>query len=405
MVSLNKTVDVAVSYGWNRVAYNMVRALALNGLKVAVGDCSLMAMSKASRYCAGSFQYRSFYRQSQDFIMDLESAFDQFKPKVYLPSHEETFVVARYLGRLQKTGVKIPVADFNAIRTLHRKDLLAVEAQKLGIPMPKTFKLGQLDELKNIWTEAGKKGRVVIKLLNTNSAKGVFYANSFEQLKGICEGLIVDGKLLKENYPLIQEYVQGAGYGVSMLFNHGVLKAKFTHKRLREKLTTGGTSTVRISTENVELESYAEMLLKSMGWHGVAMVEFKYNEATKCGWLIEVNPRFWGSLALAIHAGVNFPVLSYKMALNGDVDPVMDYKKGVISRWILGDVLAALDCMKSRKKMFNIMEFRGKGVNFDDFYADDLLPFFAQCGYYATKFLRGAKLNPTEDAILDIDRI
>ena len=33
--------------------------------------------------------------------------------------------------------------------------------------------------------------------------------------------------------------------------------------------------------------------------------------------LIEVNPRFWGSLALAIYAGIDFPYLLYKLAMEG----------------------------------------------------------------------------------------
>lgn len=398
-----KTVDVMVTYGWNRVAYNMLRALAANGLRVAVGDNSSFAMAKASRYCAGTFNYRSFYQQPLDFISDLEAAFYRFRPKVYLPSHEETFVVARYMDRLKKTGVKIPIADFDTLRILHRKDLLTAEAQKLGIPVPMTFKLGHADQLKHIWSEAGKGGCVVIKQLNTNSAKGVFYARSFKQMETICRN--ISRGLAQEDYPIIQEYVEGAGYGVSMLFNHGVLKAKFTHKRLREKTFTGGTSTVRVSTENAELENYAERLLSQMKWHGVAMVEFKYNESLKRGWLIEVNPRFWGSLALAIHSGVNFPLLLYKMTINGDVAPVKAYQQGVVSRWILGDVLAALDCLMNKQKMFNIFQFSGKGVYHDDLYFDDPLPFFAQGGYYAAKFLKGFKFNPTENAILDIDRI
>ncbi len=398
-----RMVDVVVTYGWNRVAYNMLRALTSHGVRVAIGDTATTAMAKKSRYCSETFQYRSFYTRPQDFVGDLETVFRRLRPKVYLPSHEETFVVARYIDRLRKTGVKIPIADFDLLRTLHRKDLMAVVAQKLGIPTPKTVKLKSLSELGRVWEEAGQGGCVVVKALNTNSSKGVFYARSLEELKTICGGIIRG--LAKENYPIVQEYVEGAGYGVSMLFNHGVLKAKFTHKRLREKLSTGGTSTVRISTENAELERLAEKLLGSMKWHGVAMVEFKYNESTKRGWLIEVNPRFWGSLALAIHSGVNFPYLLYKMALDEEFVPVFDYKKGVVSRWILGDVLAALDCLKNRQKMFNVMDFTGENINYDDLYKDDPGPFFAQCGYYAMKFLSNFKINPTEEAILDIDRI
>jgi hypothetical protein len=57
----------------------------------------------------------------------LRSALDRLKPKVYLPSHEETFVIARYIDWLKKTGVKIPVAGFNVLRLLHRKDLMAAD--------------------------------------------------------------------------------------------------------------------------------------------------------------------------------------------------------------------------------------------------------------------------------------
>jgi hypothetical protein len=93
------------------------------------------------------------------------------------------------------------------------------------------------------------------------------------------------------------------------------------------------------------------------------------------------------------------------MTIDGDVGPVLASKPGVVSRWILGDVLAALDCVMNKQKMFNIFQFTGKGVYYDDFYLDDPLPFFAQGGYYAAKFLKGFKFNPTEDSVLDIDRI
>lgn len=398
-----RRIDVLLTYGWNRVAYNMLRALAAEGLNVAVGDASPFAMAKASRFCSRSFKYRSFYSDPLGFVEDLESQLLRFKPQVYLPSHEETFVVAKYVERLRRTGARIPVPEFSALRTLHRKDLLVDEARKLEIPVPKTVHFKSLSELKNVWAELASEDGVVVKMLNTNSSKGVFYARTYAELDRMCRALTKN--LPKEDYPIIQEYVGGAGYGVSMLFNNGELRAKFTHKRLREKLATGGTSTVRVSTENPILERYAERLLSSQKWTGVAMVEFKYDDASNRGWLIEVNPRFWGSLALPIHSGVNFPYLLYKMARDGDVAPVLKYRQGVVSRWILGDILATIDSFKSGNKMFNPFLPFGKNVYFDDFYWDDPLPFLAQCGYYAAKFLDGFKLNPIKDSILNIDKI
>ena len=51
----------------------------------------------------------------------------------------------------------------------------------------------------------------------------------------------------------------------------------------------------------------AEKLLIALHWHGVAMVEFKLDGQGQY-WLMEINPRLWGSLALSIDAGVDFPM-------------------------------------------------------------------------------------------------
>ncbi len=55
-------------------------------------------------------------------------------------------------------------------------------------------------------------------------------------------------------------------------------------------------------------------LLKSLNWIGVAMAEFKVDPRDGIPKLMEVNPRFWGSLHLAIVSGVDFPYLILKMA-------------------------------------------------------------------------------------------
>src|SRR5437868_544478 len=52
---------------------------------------------------------------------------------------------------------------------------------------------------------------------------------------------------------------------------------------------------------------------------------------------MEVNGRFWNSLALPCYAGVDFPALLAQMARDGDVPPVTSYRSGVRCRWFLGD--------------------------------------------------------------------
>lgn len=407
---INKTdqgsVDVAITYAWNRVAYNVLRSLSAQGLQVAVGDAQNLAMAKKSKFCQCAFTYPCFYDNSKAFIDHLKTTFKLLKPKVYLPLHEEIFIVAKYIDELKDSNVIIPIHDFATLRAVHKKDSFVEIARSLDLPVPKTFKPKKISELQSIWQQLQQTGKVVIKSINSNSSKGVYYATSFEELNSIYQGLVNDNKLDIEQYPIIQEYVPGAGYGVSMLFNHGTIRARFTHRRLRAKIATGGTSTKRISTKNSLIENYAEKLLTFLNWHGVAMVEFIVNETTGQAWLIEVNPRFWGSLALAIHSGVDFPYLLYKMAVAGDVSPVLEYKEGVVTRWLLGDLLATMSSIKAEKSLrplCNFFDFRQE--NYDDLYWNDLWPFFIQGAYYLNKFIRTTSLNPTEKALLDIDKI
>ncbi len=395
-------MDVLITYGWNRVAYNVLRSLGKKGLKVCVGDTSKLCMSFWSRYAAEKFLYRSFYANPHEFIASLKEAFVKYKPKVYIPIHEETFVVAKYIDELKDTKVAIPISDFDTLKTLHMKNSLINLASRLEIPVPKSIQPKDLSDVREFSKEVGFP--VVIKMINTNSAKGVFYAYSQSELLDIYSKLIQN--LDTDQFPILQEYVRGSGYGVSLLLNRGNVRALFTHKRLREKIASGGTSTKRVSTKNNVLEEYAIRLLSEVKYHGVAMVEFKYDENNKKGWLIEVNPRFWGSLALAIHAGVDFPYLLYRMALDGDVEPVFNYEDGVVVRWILGDMLATLSYIKSQKRLKPLFDFFNfKGERFDDFYLDDPVPFFAECAYYLAKFLRTKSTNPTYEAMIEVNKI
>jgi biotin carboxylase len=44
-----------------------------------------------------------------------------------------------------------------------------------------------------------------------------------------------------------------------------------------------------------------------MHWQGVAMLEYRWDQESEEFFLIEMNGRFWGSLHLALYAGVDFP--------------------------------------------------------------------------------------------------
>jgi predicted ATP-grasp superfamily ATP-dependent carboligase len=77
------------------------------------------------------------------------------------------------------------------------------------------------------------------------------------------------------------------------------------HRRIREYPITGGASTAAESFYDPALRDLRLTLLRALNWHGVAMVEFKKDQRDGTHKLI--NAKFWGSLDLAIAAGVDFP--------------------------------------------------------------------------------------------------
>jgi predicted ATP-grasp superfamily ATP-dependent carboligase len=191
---------------------------------------------------------------------------------------------------------------------------------------------------------------------------------------------------------LIQERVpaQGRGQGVSVLMDSsGECVAAFAHERLQQYPNSGGPSTDRRSIHAPALVEKSLQLLKRLEWRGIAMVEWKVDPRDNQPKLMEINPRFWGSLELAVRSGVDFPVLYARAALGEKSVPVTSYAAGVRCRWIVpGEILRYLTQANGARE--GILGFlRGLPSTAEEWDARDLT------GTLATLVCTAAKaLNP-----------
>jgi predicted ATP-grasp superfamily ATP-dependent carboligase len=150
---------------------------------------------------------------------------------------------------------------------------------------------------------------------------------------------------------LLQQRIVGPGIGIFLLLWDGKQAAQFAHRRLCEKPPSGGVSVYRESIAVDEaLRDQSRALLEHFAWRGVAMVEYKRDMETGRAYLMEVNGRFWGSLQLAIDAGVDFPRLLAACALAQHVEPVTTYRIGVRSRWWWGQIDHLIGRLRKRGK-------------------------------------------------------
>jgi len=214
-------------------------------------------------------------------------------------------------------------------------------AGTLDIPVPKTRLATNIDEALAAAKDIGwpvvlkpQSSRVYRRALKTGdqgkvAAFGVSYAADPETLTAQV------GHLEGRSGVLVQEYCRGTGFGIELLMDRGQPLAAFQHRRVREVPITGGASSYRDSVRVDEvLLADAVRLLGALDWTGLAMVEFKAGNTGRT--LMEVNGRIWGSLPLAVKAGMDFPARLVDLCLNGSSDARggldTTYQVGVRSR-------------------------------------------------------------------------
>jgi predicted ATP-grasp superfamily ATP-dependent carboligase len=189
-------------------------------------------------------------------------------------------------------------------------------------------------------------------------------------------------------FPLIQEWIPDGGdtFGISALFDEASrVKAAFVHKKLRMYPVQGGPSTLREGIEHPQVMELGLSLLKSLNWVGVAMVEFKVDPRDGIPKLMEINPRFWGSLHLAIISGVDFPYLILKMARGEKFEPVLHYQVGKRCRWLLfGDILHFLRNPNRFHLRPSFFRFSEPNTSYDIISKDDPLPILGAMATFFT---------------------
>jgi protein-tyrosine-phosphatase/predicted ATP-grasp superfamily ATP-dependent carboligase len=121
---------------------------------------------------------------------------------------------------------------------------------------------------------------------------------------------------------IAQERIPGSGAGAFLLRFNGKTRLSFAHRRLHEVPYTGGMSSFREGCHDPELVRLADLLLGAIDYDGVAMVEFRRSARDGTPYFLEINGRFWGSLALALHSGVDFPAALIECYQRGDCSGV-----------------------------------------------------------------------------------
>ena len=346
--------DVLITDGDQRVALEIVRSLGEAGLKVVVSELdtnSSKPLSAASKYCCDFISVPSY--SCNDFLELCTQC------EVVIPVSTNTIIQC-----LKNASAKYPdrflLPSTELFNKVNDKYSLSKIAKKIGVVVPKSIEICEEADCVNAAAAIGYP--VVLKLCND---EGMFLSpgdryrivSSEAELGNAWRALSQHGKEI-----LMQEYIIGVGVGLSAVYDkkHSCVMS-FQHKRLREYPIDGGPSTYCESINQKNIGDVGRKLLDALEWTGPAMVEFKYDYNSQRLVLLEINPRYWGSLPLARKSGLNFPLAHFNLIAEKVFETPLEYQEGRKLKFFITDLIATLKEMsRSRNYIKGFLSYIGE---------------------------------------------
>ena len=359
-------VNLLVFDGGNQNTLAIVRHLGSynKDLKIHVIAYNKISLATFSKYVFKRHILPSLKKSLKEFKTELLKIIRDEKIDLLMPVGSNSFSFCNNEIEVQQSA-KIILPPKESFIIAESKNLTQELAIKLNIPVPKSFIVKDIKDL----NKQPFAFPVVIKAPFEMGKNVVEYAKNQHELEEKFSIMCKQYNFAYPDFPILQEYINGDGYGYFAYYQNGVNKCSFMHRRLREFPVTGGASTCAESIENEELKKLSETLLKPLNWNGPVMVEFKKDNNTNELKLMEINPKFWGSLELAVVSGVNFPQMVLNDLTNTPQQFPNTFKK-VKFQWLINGELLHL-CYRPKNTFKIIIDlFRSK----NDIWLRDIVP-------------------------------
>jgi predicted ATP-grasp superfamily ATP-dependent carboligase len=327
--------------GWNCLA--AARSLGLKGIEVIAGDEYPFSPTSFSKYTKATFRYPNPDHDPEGFLNTLERVIREYKVDgeeyALIPFHKETYFISRHRARFEPL-IKMAIPTIEQIDQVDDKGTLALLCQKRGLPIPETAVVDSREEF--VQRAQSFPYPAFVKVRRSAAAVGVKKVDNAAEAAAAFDHFVQHYQLNANQCPLLQQGVPGDDYCTTFLFDHGQLRATMTYHNLRTYPVKSGTGVLRETVAAPAMERTGEALLSSLGWHGVAEVDFRWDGKQAEPLLIEVNPRFWGGLPQSVASGWDYPYLLFRLAVDGTVAPVDPHDSSVKTETPIMALLATL---------------------------------------------------------------
>lgn len=318
----------------------VVRSIGKHGMRTIVGEKTRYHTSGFSKYADKTVVYPDPTLYPEQFYEWLCETIIREKVDFLFPMDDDVMDVVVSKQEELKRLCRILGPSLESYRVAADKSLTMRLAKDRNVPYPRTAETSfgpqfSSDELLTLTAEMDYP--LCIKPRIGSGSRGVRFANDAAELVSLF-------KEIHQSYPnpLIQEAVSNGGkYGVCLCYdrNH-MIRAAFVQKELRNFPDERGPSIVRESVHHKKMLEYTKRLMDGIPWSGVVEVDYMIDSRTGEPKLMEINPRYWASLHLAVESGVDFPWMHFQLGMDTDAEPMLAYEAGILGRQLLpGDLM------------------------------------------------------------------
>jgi predicted ATP-grasp superfamily ATP-dependent carboligase len=253
-------------------------------------------------------------------------------PIVVYPGREATVDILLALRPRVGGGVVLPYPDPEAVRALRDKRGLPALASAYGLPTPATLFEGPAAEL----PAAGIELPVIVK-----PSAAVSPLPTARAVTSRRELAALAAELPAQERVIAQERITGRLLSLALVLDReGRVVERFQEEVLRTWPRVAGSFAATLSTPvDAELEERAAALLRGSGYWGLAQLDLIGRDGETL--LLDVNPRFYACMPLALRCGVNLPAAWHAVVEGRTPGGPTAYPAGRRFRWLEGDVYAA----------------------------------------------------------------
>jgi predicted ATP-grasp superfamily ATP-dependent carboligase len=394
-----------VTYGWCRTAYAAVGSLSRRGYEVYSCSSHGPSMSSWSRWSISSEYVPDPFTEPVEFTLAVVDLVGKWSIDIVLPGHEDALVL-RGNEDLLPDHVLLATPGMEALELGFDKAAITRAAIEAGVPVPATRFPSSINEAQQAAREIGFP--LVVKVRRSNSGKGVSLVGTVNELDSLFAGKYREVAANPARFPLLQEFVDGQVVGACFLARAGEPEAVFQERYLRCKDGAFGTSVYRVPMNDPRLDDSVDRLVRHLCWTGLGHFDFILPADGSPPVLLEMNPRLWGAINLALINGFDFPA-ALIAGICGQQDLGEFFcrrEEPLASLWLVGEGISALNQLRNSRGGVALTRWGGEfgrsliGSRFDDFAWSDPLPLIAEAACYAKLFVKsGGSTNPAVEGM------